>query len=54
MKYESCSKDKIRFEIESWYENLRNNEELIIFINKCPILKGTFDLSIIKRIATKK
>lgn len=48
MKYECCSRDKIRFEIESWYKDLKNSEKLKIEITKCPILKGTFDLSIIK------
>ena len=48
MKYQCCSRDKIRFEIESWYEYLKKSETLKIEITKCPVLKGTFDLRIIK------
>jgi len=48
MKHECCSKEVIRFEIESYYSILKKNEELRIKITKCPILKGTYDLEIIK------
>jgi hypothetical protein len=48
MKYECCSVDEIRFEIESYYSNLKKSEQLKIKITKCPILKGTYDLEIIK------
>ena len=50
MIYECCSKEKIRFEIESWYSILKTNEKLIIEILKCPDLKDTYDLRINKEI----
>ena len=48
MIYECCDKQKIRFEIESWYSILKTNEKLIIEILKCPELKNTYDLRINK------
>jgi len=48
MKYQCCSINKIRFEIESWFNDLKKSEKLKIEIIKCPILKGTYDLNIIK------
>ena len=49
MEYQCCAKDKIRFEIESWYDDLKKNEEVLIKITKCDVLKGTFDLKITKQ-----
>lgn len=54
MIYECCSKDKIRFEIESWYENLTDNERLVIEITKCEVLEGAFDLKINKCFFERK
>jgi len=48
MKYQCCSRDKIRWEIESWYEDLEELETLKIEITKCDVLEGTYDLRIIK------
>jgi hypothetical protein len=49
MKYQCCSRDKVRFEIEWYYNYLKDNEVLKIEITKCPVLKGTFDLKVIKQ-----
>ncbi len=54
MKYECCSKQKLRYEIESWFENLKRNEILKVEISKCPVLRGTYDLWIIKLKKEKK
>jgi hypothetical protein len=48
MKYECCSKDLVIFGITDWLD-LKKSEELQITITKCPVLKGTFDLNIIKQ-----
>ncbi len=48
MKYECCSIQKLRFEIESWFQDLKKNERLEIKITRCPVLKRTYDLKILK------
>lgn len=48
MEYQCCSRDKIRFEIESWYKDLKKSEQLKIKITKCDVLEGTYDLEISK------
>ncbi len=47
MEIQCCSKGVLRFEIESRLKDLKKSEKLNIKIKKCPVLKGTFDLSII-------
>jgi hypothetical protein len=48
MEYNCCSVNKLRFEIESWFDDLKKNEKLKIEITKCPVLKETYDLKILK------
>ena len=48
MKYECCSIQKLRFEIESWFQYLKKSEKLEIEITCCPVLKRTYDLNIRK------
>mgnify|MGYP001592760213 CR=1 FL=1 len=48
MNHQCCSKELIRWEIESEFEYLKKNEVLKIEITKCPVLKETFDLKMIK------
>ena len=49
MKYQCCSKEKLKFEIISWVDNLGKKKVLEIKITDCPVLKGTFDLEIRKQ-----
>ena len=49
MIHQCCSRDKVRFEIESYYNQLGEEDELEIKIKKCDVLKGTFDLKINQR-----
>ena len=49
MIHQCCSKDLMRWEIESEYPYLKENEVLKIEITKCPVLKGTYDLKMIKQ-----
>ena len=51
MIIENCSRDKIRFEIESRYEDLKDDEILDIKITKAinSEFDNAFDLDIIKR-----
>jgi len=49
MLHECCAKQKIRFEIESWYKDLKDDEKLVIEISNCKVLKGTKDLLIYKQ-----
>jgi len=48
MNYLGCSINKIRLEIESYFEDLKKSEVLKIEIKKCPYLKEAYDLEIIK------
>ena len=46
MIYECCSRDKIRFELESWYENMSKEEVIIAKITKYTFLKDTYNLEV--------
>ncbi len=57
MKYHCCSRDKIRWELESRYENMKDGEEIFVSIKKFHI-KGTklkvFDLIITSSVKEVK
>jgi hypothetical protein len=53
MKYECCSKENVEYEIKTWL-SLKNNEVLKIELTNCPVLKGTFDLHIVKEKMREK
>ncbi len=48
MNIQCLSEDNLNYEIFSWLETLKKNEELEIKITNCPVLKETYDLEIRK------
>ena len=53
MMIEVMSKENLKFEIFSWLDDLKKNEELDIKITKCEVLKGTYDLEISRKKKSK-
>jgi hypothetical protein len=53
MLMECCSIEKIKYEIIS-YLPLKKKEMLEVKITNCPLLKGTYDLKIMKKEAGER
>lgn len=46
MIFECCTRQKMRYEIERYLEDLDNSKEINVKIRRCKVLEGTFDLEI--------
>ena len=53
MKIECCSADKVRYETEIFYKNLKKGESVDIRITPCPVLNNTWNLEISKKSKSK-